>query len=276
MPSISIIGCGYIGFPLAREFVQDGWLVRGSTTTPAKLHSLRTAGVDAFLFDVSTAVAASDGLSSNDANDVAPLLESDVVVVNIPPGRGDALRREAYPSWIRYLARSVQPGASVVFVSSTSVYPNVSRVVSTPDASAEAGGSAGALLEAETTMLSRSLPGSVVRFGGLYGYERKPGRFFAGRMEIPSGRAPVNMIHRDDAVGILRHLVTERTGEIVINACAPIHPSRSEFYRTWAARAGFEPPSFIDELGPYKIVESDAQERVGYAFVYPDPLQPAP
>jgi nucleoside-diphosphate-sugar epimerase len=265
-PSVSVIGCGYVGLPLARRLISEGYHVRGSTTSPEKMPSLETAGIEAVILDLA------DGMS--DAH--AALLSSDVFVINIPPGRRDPDRRDQYAAWIETLVSKISADAHVIFVSSTSVYPDLSREVFEGDESADAGGSAAALLDAESVVRERVERHSVIRFGGLYGYDRKPGRFFAGRTDIPGGLNPVNMIHLDDAVGVLLWAITEEiTGE-TLNACAPRHPSRADFYATWAARGRLDPPAFLAMESAHKRVSTKRLQTLGYSMVYPDPLMPAP
>ena len=44
---IGIIGCGWLGLPLAKEFVSNNYKVKGSTTTKEKLEILENEGIDA-------------------------------------------------------------------------------------------------------------------------------------------------------------------------------------------------------------------------------------
>ena len=37
---IGIIGCGWLGLPLAKEFISNNYKVKGSTTTKEKLETL--------------------------------------------------------------------------------------------------------------------------------------------------------------------------------------------------------------------------------------------
>ena len=46
--SVSIIGCGWLGLPLAEFLVQQGFHVRGSTTRAEKLKPLEEKGIEAF------------------------------------------------------------------------------------------------------------------------------------------------------------------------------------------------------------------------------------
>ena len=43
---IGIIGCGWLGLPLAKEFVSNNYKVKGSTTTKEKLEILKQQNRD--------------------------------------------------------------------------------------------------------------------------------------------------------------------------------------------------------------------------------------
>jgi len=47
---------------------------------------------------------------------------------------------------------------------------------------------------------------------GLVGRERKAGRFFAGKRDVPEGNAPVNLVHLDDCMGVVEALINKRLG----------------------------------------------------------------
>ena len=54
MRTITIFGCGWLGFPLAQQLVQAGFRIKGSTTTPAKIPQLTKAGVAGFLLELNS------------------------------------------------------------------------------------------------------------------------------------------------------------------------------------------------------------------------------
>lgn len=49
MTKISILGCGWLGFPLAKALLLKGFSVKGSTTSSEKLATLEKAGITPFL-----------------------------------------------------------------------------------------------------------------------------------------------------------------------------------------------------------------------------------
>lgn len=277
---LSIIGLGWLGTPLAERLQQIGVSVRGSTTTPEKIPLLRQKGIDAYLIRLNPAP---DG-------DLQTLLDADYLVVNIPPKagqQGDAF----HPEQMRLLASQVRssPIRHVLYVSSTSVYPELNHEmieadVVTPDQSA-----APALVEAEQVWLSladQNPPGrtiTIVRCAGLMGDRRIPGKYVAGRT-VDSGNVPVNYIHQTDAVGLLAAMIEQRlTGESTpgvdslgtFNAVAPQHPTREAIYRKSCADFEYALPTFVEPEGPvpFKIINGDKLTKAtGYVFTYPDPL----
>jgi 3-hydroxyisobutyrate dehydrogenase-like beta-hydroxyacid dehydrogenase len=48
MKKLAIIGCGWLGIPLAKSLVRNGYLVNGSTTSFEKLIVLETEKINAF------------------------------------------------------------------------------------------------------------------------------------------------------------------------------------------------------------------------------------
>jgi 3-hydroxyisobutyrate dehydrogenase-like beta-hydroxyacid dehydrogenase len=48
MKQISILGCGWLGSPLAKSLLEKGFSVNGSTTSLEKITVLEKAGISAF------------------------------------------------------------------------------------------------------------------------------------------------------------------------------------------------------------------------------------
>lgn len=266
LPTIAVLGCGWLGLPLARALVKAGYPVNGSTTTPGQLLKLRDAGITPFLLRLSPK------LSPIDADTLRVLLqEAEVLVLNVPPSRG-AGSAEAYPALLELVVTAARTAGvrHILHVSSTGVYPDEPRIMHETDAQASADAAA-PLLRAEALF---SAPAhTVVRLGGLLGPGRAAGRFLAGRHDLPQGDAPVNLIHLDDCVGLLRHIITEEAWGHTFNACAAQHPTRREFYPVAASRLGLEPPTFLPESNSGKLIDSTlVRDVTGYTFQHDDVL----
>lgn len=264
--TISIIGCGWLGFPLARRLVAESYTVRGSTTSAEKLSLLRSAGIDAYLLH----------LNPEPVGDLTALLQADILLINVPPKAGK-MGDDFHPQQIQYLTEAVRQSSvkHVIYVSSTSIYPEYSRVVTEEDVTSPEQAAAPALLRAEAFVqsLGPERAVTILRCGGLMGYDRIPGKYIAGRI-VDSGAVPVNYLHRDDAVGILLSLISYSQPE-VFNAVAPEHPTREAIYRKSCADFGYELPQFVapEEPVTYKIVNSDKLiQTINYRFQYPNPL----
>jgi nucleoside-diphosphate-sugar epimerase len=266
METVSILGCGWLGLPLAEFLIGKGYRVKGSTTTRSVLDVMKSCGIEPHYLVIDPGLRG-EGLEE--------FFNSDVMVVNFPPERRDDIA-DYHPEQIRSLIARLDesPVKKVLFASSTSVYPDLDREVTEDESSLPVKQSGIALLRAEKLLAgSSSFVTTIVRFGGLIGYDRMPGRFLAARKNIPGGGSPVNLIHRDDCVEILYRIIGQNLWGVILNACADEHPLRKDYYTAQALRLGLDPPEFNEsEKTGYKIVNSSRLKKLlGYSFKYPDP-----
>jgi len=267
--SVAIIGLGWLGLPLAKSLQQQGYTVKGSTTTPEKAARLINQGIDAQMvrFEPATTV------------DLGDLLTVDAVVVNIPPKAG--MQGDAFhPQQIGYLVDAIrkQGARHIIYVSSTSVYPEQTEPVRPSvedDVQTPAQSAAPALVEAEQKVLTLAPERlvTILRCGGLMGYERIPGKYVAGKT-VDTGTVPVNYIHRDDVIGLLSTILANKLPG-TFNAVAPEHPTREAIYRKSCADFGYELPTFVTPDKPlaYKVISPDKLiQATKYHFSYSNPL----
>ena len=52
MNNISVLGCGWLGKPLSISFLEEGYLVKGSTTSIDKIETLEKLDIDAYLLNI--------------------------------------------------------------------------------------------------------------------------------------------------------------------------------------------------------------------------------
>ncbi|MCC3160284.1 NAD(P)H-binding protein [Hymenobacter sp. 15J16-1T3B] len=269
--SIALLGCGWLGLPLGRALAAAGHPVAGSTTSADKLPALTAAGIRPHLLRLVPATTAAH---------VAPLLAgAAVLVVSVPPSRA-AADRAAYAAALQPVAEALAASAvrRVVFVSSTGVYADEPRTMTEADAVAAAEADSH-LLRAEWVFQQPGQPWqtTVLRLGGLMGPGRAPGRFLAGRAEVPQPAAPVNMLYLDDAVGIVRAVIEQEVWGRTLNVCGAQHPSREQFYRAATAQLGLPVPQFVaDGRGGKLIATEQLRAAVRYDFRFDDPLGALP
>ena len=75
---VSILGCGWLGFPLAKKLIEIGFEVKGSTTSESKLDILQSNNIEPFLLELSE-TKISECISDF-------LYNSDIFIIDIPPG----------------------------------------------------------------------------------------------------------------------------------------------------------------------------------------------
>ncbi|PJJ84878.1 SDR family oxidoreductase [Mucilaginibacter auburnensis] len=256
---ISILGCGWYGKALGIALLNSSYDVKGSTTSADKIDILRAEGIKPYLIDLSHEKQVID-------ND---FFACDVLWICIPP-RARAGKGAEYLLQINQLIPLIKQNQikHVVLISSTGVYGDNNATVNElnhPEPDSEAGK---ILLEAEQLLSAETaFTTTIIRFGGLFGPGRDPGRFFAGKTDIPNGDAPVNMIDLTDCIGVSLSLLEKKAFGNIFNAVSPQHPTRAEFYTQAAKRSGLAMPQFIAEKKNWKIVESvNVPTLLQYAF----------
>lgn len=273
--AISILGCGWLGHPLGAHLAQQGYRVKGSTTTPEKLKFLRADGVKPYLLRLDPEVK---------GEEIDDFFEADLLFLNVPPPQGHDNLRSYHLQQIKAVREAVDrsPISWVIFASSTGVYPALNRVVTERDAPGDPAAAHGPIRETGEVLLdaerllqeAEAFDTTIVRFAGLYGGDRQPGRFLAGRSNVGGGDAPVNLIHREDCIGVVVAIIEQDVRNEVFNACADAHPPRRELYTHAAERLGLDPPTFSDDGTPYKVVSNEKVKRqLGYRFRHPSPLE---
>ena len=207
------------------------------------------------------------------------LKETDVLVIDIPPG----LRREisstqemTFVNKIKALIPFIEKSGiqKVIFVSSTSVYGDGFPIVEiTEDTKPNPDTESGKQLAITETLLQSNphFKTTVIRFGGLLGDDRHPIKFLAGRTNVENPNAPVNMIQREDCIGIIEKILKQvqhdNWGE-TFNAVAPQHPTRKAYYHKKAEILNLPLPTFAeDSESKGKIISSEKVETIlGYSF----------
>ncbi|MEM8862724.1 MAG: SDR family NAD(P)-dependent oxidoreductase, partial [Chloroflexota bacterium] len=113
---------------------------------------------------------------------------------------------------------------------------------------------------------------TIVRFGGLIGYQRHPGRFFKPGRIVQNPEAPVNLIHRDDCIEIISQIVEKKAWGELFNCCTDTHPTKREFYTRARELLGAPPPEFSQsDAGVGKLISNEKVKRfLNYDFKHPD------
>lgn len=262
---IGIMGCGWLGFPLAKSWKNEGLQVHGSTTHISKFDSLEKCGITPFKVVVSA--TAIEG-------DIQSFLKSiDVLILNIPPKlRGTS--SVSFVAKMRVLLPYLEQASlsKVLFISSTSVYGNEQghvNAMTPPVPSSESGKQ---LLKAEQLLTSSPVfQTTILRFGGLIGENRHPVTMLSAKKNLSGGKAPINLIHLDDCIEIIKGIVSESLWGKTYCAVAPFHPSKEEYYTTQAAKRNLPTPEYASKK-TFQNKQVDGfhlTNDLGYVFKHP-------
>jgi nucleoside-diphosphate-sugar epimerase len=241
MKQISILGCGWLGLPLAKSLLEKRFSVKGSTTSFEKISALESNGIQPFQIELSETEIKGE-IDSFLAN-------SEILIIDIPP----KLRGVSSENFVKKIENLIPfivkaKVEKVIFISSTSVYcdaPSTAlRVTEStkPNPETESGKQ---LFATENLLQSNeNFKTTVVRFGGLIGEDRHPIHFLAGRKNIENPEAPINLIHQEDCIGIIEAIVKQECWNETFNAVAPFHPSRTAYYTQKALEQNLPLPEF--------------------------------
>jgi nucleoside-diphosphate-sugar epimerase len=176
-----------------------------------------------------------------EANDNAHMYTCDTLVIAIPP-RGN------YIDVLEETLTKIDVTTQVILLSSISFYDGKPLVV-------EAEGLVGSM-HAEVT---------VLRLGGLMGYERIAGKYTAGKVLTSDSRT--NYIHKDDVVGIIESVIVQNIRSEIFDVVAPIQSSKKKIFAKNAKRFGFKETEFLDGDEKGKMLSPTKLCNVlGYAF----------
>jgi nucleoside-diphosphate-sugar epimerase len=265
---ISISGLGWLGLPLARHLQGKGHQIVGTCRDGDKAASLIAQGIGALPFSLGDKL---------DAALLRPLFQSQLLILNIPPG-GKQGPRQGYQSHMQeLLAFAKLEGVKyLLFISTTAVYGDTPGVVTekTETQPNTASGYAHVAIE-QTVFKTFDRGGCVLRLAGLVGGERHPAKHLAGRSEIAKPDQGVNLVHRKDVISAIEAIIREDKFGPTYHLSAHKHPSRKEYYQWAAKRLGLTEPEFLDDDGNNtgKLIDSRwTCQQLGLKLSYPSPF----
>ncbi|WP_298313807.1 cupin [uncultured Aquimarina sp.] len=263
---ISILGTGWLGLPLAKALLKEKYIIKGSTTSEDKLTNLKDVGIHPSLIKVK---------ESGPKGSIDSFLEgSEILIINIPPG----LRRNPESNFVNKI-RNLMPFIAqstikkTLFISSTSVFADqegfplvTSETI--PNASSNAGKQ---LIQTEQTLRDNpNFETTILRFAGLFDARRHPASMLSKRKNIKNPQAPVNLIHREDCIGIIKRIIEVDHWNDTFNASYPEHPPKAEYYSTICKQMGLTIPDYDYETSSKgKVIDSNnLQNELEYSFTH--------
>lgn len=275
---VGILGCGYVGLELARQLVDEHEVV-GVRRSEKGLDAVETTGADAVRADV----------TDPGSLDAVPAVDA-LVFAASSGGRRAAAAERVYVDGLRTVieqfgARDTSPDR-LIYTSSTGVYGDhdggwvdeTTPLTPTTDKTR-------VLAEAERIAREvapeHGIDGAVARFGGLYG----PDRYRLERyLDGPVTEGYLNMIHRDDAAGVVRFMLESTDEELLV--AVDDEPTEKWAFADWLAdECGVDRPAKrtkadrLDDDGlseparrrvlTSKRCSNERLRELGYGFRYP-------
>lgn len=236
-----VVGCGYLGLPLALDLLAEGQAVHATVRRAERALELRCLGLHAHALDVLRPGALEAVVAA------LPAAGYDAFYL-VPPSGGPSPEQVVLEGATRAIAAlRTRPPRRLVLASSTAVYGDLAGAVVDADTPAQPGDPRGRLLlEGERRWQADAPAVRVVRLAGLYG----PGRII-GERDLRAGRPLggdpehwLNLIEVGDAARLLRAVARSERGAPVELGCDGQPVRRREYYAGLARLLGLGPPVF--------------------------------
>ncbi|MGY6560526.1 MAG: hypothetical protein ACXITV_00305 [Luteibaculaceae bacterium] len=247
---ITLVGAGWLGFPLAIFWKNKGYQVAATTTNKEKLSEIEAAGLKAVPFIIGV-------------HQPSELPEGEILFVNVPPSLKGYGSADKFKQFLQELME--RKPKQFLLVSSTGVYgSNQTGALTEADKPMPDSTGNGMFLQAcEQLVLQAGY--TVLRPGGLFGPERNPANFYRSKGVVPNSEDAVNMIHQRELIKIADYLITNQL-KGVYNAVSPLKISRAQFYGKAAEVNGLERLQFDGNFTNSKWVVPQNLLNLGYPF----------
>lgn len=209
--SVSITGFGWLGQYLLEELNLNGYTTKVSVTKTEKASLLVEKKISAFVVDI-----------TQTNNIPTGYLNSSIHIIAIPPSKVGSNYHHHISAYLQLLPVS----ATVVFISSTSVYPSVSGSYNEESDVVDH-----TIVAAEKSVMQFTPRFIILRCAGLIDNQRHPANFLAGKTNLEGPNSTVNLIHgKDVAKALIRILALGLNG--IYNLSLPAPLLKKDFYTT--------------------------------------------
>lgn len=122
-------------------------------------------------------------------------------------------------------------------------------------------------------LCQKKINSTILRLGGLIGYNRNPAKFLAGKKNLKGKNHPTNLIHRDDVIHILKTMIEKEKLPPIMNAVSDHHPLKKDFYQNASKLFNCATPLFDEEDNSTRgfIDNTLLKETLNYHFIFKSP-----
>jgi nucleoside-diphosphate-sugar epimerase len=265
---IAVIGCGWLGLPLAISLQTSGHNIVATCRKDKKAKELTQLGFNIETFELG------DELKHQR---LAELFTAKVLVLNIPVGR----KNPTTEHFVQHMGALIKHAANsqiqnIIFISTTSVYGESSAII-TEKSPTNAQTQSGQINLAVEALVKENFAGrsTIIRPAGLVGKDRHPAKYLAGKTGLLNPDNVVNLVHQDDVVCAIKMVIETDIWGQTLHLSALEHPTRAQYY-TWAAeKMGLNQPNFIKGEGVAlgkRIDATGSLQVLGLTLKYPSPF----
>jgi nucleoside-diphosphate-sugar epimerase len=250
---ISVIGCGWLGLPLAKQLIKSNYKIKGSTTSRPKIDLLESHNIEGFTIKLSE--KGIEGPIDECLNN------SPVLILNIPPG----LRHNPEHNFVKQmdlLISHIEKSSvkHILFISSTSVYPDdksIPVITEKSDLNPDTESGKQLLAVEKRLQKNKNFRTTILRFSGLFGEDRHPAKFLAGKTNLKNPEGPVNLIHQKDCIQIIISIIEQHIWGDTFNASTTPHPTRKNYYTSQCEQLNLPIPEFdMRSITKGKLIDS--------------------
>ena len=280
--SVGIVGCGWLGSVLAQQLKAQGVQVLATRSNIDNTEQLKNQGINAEVLSL----PAEQVLLNTHA-----IFKQQCLVIAITPQFREG--RLDYADKVKQLVESAKAGnfvEQIILLSSSAIYNGLSGQVEESiilDLSAD---KVSVLNDAEQAVLdfntnndieSNDNPVNkdayVLRLSGLVGPNRHPGKFLLNGRMLKSPQAIVNLIHQQDAIGLILALLKSDIRGAIFNGVSSTQVTKKQYYQAAANALQLPAPSFEEsnlalESEPKIVSGTKTRVELHYSFVYDDLL----
>jgi nucleoside-diphosphate-sugar epimerase len=262
---VLVVGCGYVGQPLAEGLARTGHEVFGLSRTPPAFRESVTA-------------LECDMTRPEDLKRVPTNFDAVINTASSTKG-GPEEYRAVYLEGNRSLLAHVR-SPKYFWTSSTSVYAQTDGSIVTEASSAKPAAETSRILR-ETEDVVLQAGGTVLRVAGIYGPDRGHlfQQFLRGEARIHGGGARwLNMIHRDDVVGGIVAALERGAAGALYNLTDNEPVTERDFFAWLAQQLGRDLPPLASEsplagrkrgVTNKRVSNLKLREKLGYRLIYP-------
>ncbi|WP_114792700.1 2-dehydropantoate 2-reductase N-terminal domain-containing protein [Niabella yanshanensis] len=245
---VGIIGCGWLGYRIARHLSND-YEIHTTVTTENKVELLRAEGFHPEIVNFET---------HNRESQQSPwqkLSHLDHIIITVPIFSKRA-EQQVLNTRIRNLSGFILKfEGTLILMSSIGVYKDLTGEVTEERLPAE-----NCTGEKEIKQLFKQV--NILRLGGLMGDERLLHKYKVADLDTE-----VNHIHFLDICKVVELLIVNATRSGLYNLVAPLHPSKRAVIN-WQTELNVLP---LPKPGGKLVLSQKITDEMGYEFVYPDP-----